>query len=66
MTLPLLPTDEDRAAALAAAARLLGLSVAPEWREEILFHMKVLGEAAQLLADFPLDDVVEPAAIFAP
>ena len=66
MTLPHSPTDEERAAGLAATAKLLGLTVAPQWREEILFHMKVLAEAAQLLAEFPLDDAIEPAPIFAP
>ena len=61
-----LPTDADRAAAFDAAAKLLGLAIAPEWREEILFHMKILAEAAQLLAEFPLDDALEPAPIFTP
>jgi hypothetical protein len=60
------PSDGDRAAMLDAAAAVLGLTVAPEWRGEILFHMKVIGETAQRLMEFPLDDSVEPAPIFTP
>jgi hypothetical protein len=59
-------TNEERAAALDAATRLLGLSVAPAWRAEILFHMQVIAEAAQLVDEFPLDDTIEPAPVFAP
>jgi len=57
-------TDADRAAVLDATARQQGLAVAPEWRAEILLHMKVIGEAAQLVAAFPLDDQSEPAPVF--
>jgi hypothetical protein len=59
-------TNEEPAAALDAAARLLGLSVEPAWRAEILFHMKVIAEAVQLVGEFPLDEAIEPAPVFAP
>jgi hypothetical protein len=58
------PSDSDRAALLDASAKLQGLAIAPEWRAEVLFHMKVIGEAAQLVAEFPLGDQVELAPIF--
>ena len=61
-----LPTDKDRAAALDAALVLLGLAIEPEWREAILAHMKITGEAAALLLDFPLDDELEPAPVYHP
>lgn len=60
------PTDEDRAAALDAAIALLGLTIEPGWREAILAHMKVTGEAAQLVLEFPLEDELEPAPVFRP
>jgi len=67
MTAPTpLPTDEDRAAALDAAIAMLGLVVAPEWRAEVLAHMKVTAEAARLVLDFALDDELEPAPVFSP
>lgn len=58
-------TDADRATLLDATAKLLGLGIAPETRAEVLFHMKVIGEAAQLVAEFPLDDQAELAPVFA-
>jgi hypothetical protein len=60
------PSDEERAASLDAAIRMLGLVVAPEWRAEVLAHMKVTAEAARLVLDFPLDDTVDPAPVFSP
>ena len=60
------PSDEDRAAFLDAAIEMLGLAVAPEWRAEVLAHMKVTAEAARLVLDFPLDDELEPAPVFMP
>jgi hypothetical protein len=64
--LPPLPTDKDREAALDAMTALLGLTIEPLWREAILAHMKVTGEAAQLVLDFPLEDDIEPAPVFRP
>ena len=65
MALPDSPlTDADRAAVLDATAKLYGLVVAPEWRAEVLLHMKVIGEAAQLVGAFPLDDQSEQAPVF--
>jgi hypothetical protein len=60
------PDDRDRAAALDAIAASLGLPVAPEWREAIIFHMKLVGEAARLVEDFPLSDEAEAAPVFVP
>ncbi len=60
------PTDEDRAAWLDAASLLLGLAIEPDWREAILVHMTVIGEAAQLVLEFPLEDELDPAPVFRP
>lgn len=63
---PPIPNDKDRAAALDAAIALLGLAIEPAWREAILAHMKVTGEAAQLVLEFPLAHDIEPAPVFRP
>jgi 1-carboxybiuret hydrolase subunit AtzG-like len=60
------PREEDRVAALNAAIDLLGLPVAEAWRSAALANMKVIGEAAQLVLDFPLADEDEPAPVFTP
>jgi hypothetical protein len=59
-------TDADRAAVLDGTAQSLGLVIADEWRDEILAHMKVIAAAAQALNEFPLDEEIEPAAVFRP
>ncbi|MFC3694097.1 DUF4089 domain-containing protein [Chenggangzhangella methanolivorans] len=60
----------DDAAALEAhldaAAALLGLRVAPQWRASVLAHLGVTVTAARLVDAFPLEDEMEPAPIFAP
>jgi hypothetical protein len=60
------PTDEDRAAALDAAAALHGLTLDPGWRQAILAHMKATGAAARLVLEFPLGDELDPAPVFRP
>jgi hypothetical protein len=48
---------------LAAAA---GLAIDPAYHEAIARHLAGLLAAAALLADFPLPEDVEPAAVFRP
>lgn len=60
------PDDKDRAAVLDATSATLGLAVAPAWRADVLFHMKLVGEAARLLQEFPLSDDIEAAPVFRP
>jgi len=67
MTLLVPPaSDEDRANMLDAATALLGLPPETTRRTEVLFHMKLIGDAARTLLEFPLDDAVEIAAVFEP
>jgi hypothetical protein len=61
-----LSDDERRAAALDAACTALNLTVAPAWRRDVLFHMKLIGEAARLVNEFPLGDDIEAAPVFRP
>ena len=61
------PTPDDaRAALLDATTALLGLAPEIERRAQVLMHMSVIGQAAQFVLAFPLDDTIEPAPIFAP
>jgi len=66
MTPATLITEPDQSKALDATTAALGLVVEPEWREAVLLHMRVIGAAAQLLLEFPLDDEIEAAPIFRP
>jgi hypothetical protein len=45
-------------------AALLGIGVAPEWREAVLLHLRITRELAQRVFDFPLPDEADPAPAF--
>jgi hypothetical protein len=47
-----------------AMAELLDLPIASGDRAEIIANLRVLARQMQLVADFPLDDRIEPGAIF--
>ncbi|MFC7052078.1 DUF4089 domain-containing protein [Hansschlegelia quercus] len=59
-------SDETLEAHLDAATAALGLSVAPDWRPSVLAHLKATLQAGRLVADFPLDDELDPASVFRP
>jgi hypothetical protein len=58
--------DPDLGAFVDAAARLLGIAVEPSWREGVVANLAVTARAARLVAEFPLDDELEPAPVFSP
>lgn len=47
-----------------ACAPLLGLSIEPAWRVAISANLKTIAAAAQLVAEIPLPDELEPAPVF--
>lgn len=49
---------------LDASATVLGLTVAPDWRPTVLFHLKAIAAAAAVVQGYPLDQAVEPAPVF--
>lgn len=51
---------------LDTVAPALGLSIAPEWRAGVHFHLTVTAKAAGLVLDFPLADEIEAAPVFEP
>jgi hypothetical protein len=49
---------------LDANAALLGITVAPEWRETIRVHLRITRDMAQRVLEFPLPDEADPAPVF--
>jgi hypothetical protein len=49
---------------LDATAALLGIAVAPEWRQSVRLHLRLTRDMAERVAEFPLPDEAEPAAVF--
>ncbi|MEH3147766.1 MAG: DUF4089 domain-containing protein [Methylobacterium frigidaeris] len=47
-----------------AAAPLLGLSLAPEWREGVIAHLSAILAAGGRFDGFPLPDEAEAAPVF--
>ena len=49
---------------LDASATLLDITVAPEWRDGVLLHLRITREIAQHLLEYRLPDEAEPAPVF--
>ena len=49
---------------LDANASLLGITVAPEWREAVRLHLRITRDMAQHVLDFQLPDDADPAPVF--
>ena len=47
-------------------AKLLGLTILPEWRPTVVQHLVRTAEAAEVVLAFPLDDQIELAPVFEP
>jgi hypothetical protein len=54
----------DIDAFLIAGARLLDLTIQPEWREAIRFHLALSLDHARNVAALPLPDEAEPAPVY--
>jgi hypothetical protein len=48
-----------------AAIISTAIAVAPEWRAGIDAHFEAIAKAAALVMEFPLDDELDPAPVFA-
>jgi Protein of unknown function (DUF4089) len=55
---------DDFDAWLDANAPLLGIAVAPEWREAVRLHLRITRDMAQRVLDFQLSDEADPAPVF--
>jgi 1-carboxybiuret hydrolase subunit AtzG-like len=49
---------------LDGTAVLLGITVAPEWRQAVRLHLRITRDMAQRVMDFPLPDDAEQAPVF--
>jgi hypothetical protein len=49
---------------LDANAALVGIAVAPEWRDGVKLHLRITRDLAQLVLDFQLPDDADPAPVF--
>ena len=57
-------TDDAAGAVVDALVPLVGIPMAPEWRDAVLANVKATAAAAALVLEAPLDDAVEPAPVF--
>jgi hypothetical protein len=58
-------TDDDNDAAyIEAAAKLLGIAIEPAWLPQVRAALAATNAATVLVEDFPLDDEAEPAPVF--
>jgi len=57
--------SRDLDALIEAGARILGLPVAPEWRQAIRLHLAISLGHGQALAEFALPEDLDPAPVFA-
>lgn len=63
---PIAPSPDDDAFGTAVDAMLpvLGLSMEPEWRPQVVANLMAVSNAARLFLEFPLPDELEPAPRF--
>ncbi|BBE74704.1 DUF4089 domain-containing protein [Oharaeibacter diazotrophicus] len=54
----------DAAAHVAHMEAVVGLEIAPEWRDGVIANVATAQRMAALVLDFPLADDVEPAGNF--
>ena len=47
-------------------AKVLGLTIDPDWKATVVQNLVATAAAAELVLSFPLDDDVEPAPVFEP
>ena len=57
-------SDDDAGALVDATMPILGIPMAPEWRDAVAANVKATAAAAALVLEYPLDDAVEPAPVF--
>jgi hypothetical protein len=49
---------------IASGARLLGLTLRPEWHDAIRLHLAISLQLARTIAEFPLPNETDPASTF--
>ncbi|MCX7376149.1 MAG: DUF4089 domain-containing protein [Alphaproteobacteria bacterium] len=59
-------TDAELEAYMDASAAVLGIAIAPEWRDAVRANLALSLRMATVVAAFPLEDEAEPAPVFTP
>jgi hypothetical protein len=57
-------TPADLDSLIDASAAVLGLTIAPAWREPVRANLAISLRMGALVLDFPLPDEAEPALVF--
>jgi len=57
-------TDAELDAYMDASAAVLGLTIAPEWRDAVPANLMVTFRLAAVVEEFDLPDEAEPAPVF--
>ena len=57
-------TDAELDAFMDASAAVLGIVIAPEWRDAVRANLAVTFRLGALVLEFPLPDEAEPAPVF--
>jgi 1-carboxybiuret hydrolase subunit AtzG-like len=55
---------DDLDAWLDANAALLGITIAPEWRDAVRLNLRITRDLAQRVMEFQLPDDADPAPVF--
>lgn len=59
--------DDETARQFAeSAAKMLGITIAPEWMPNVIRNLRANKGASELLLSHPLDDEAESAMVFRP
>ena len=58
--------DFDPEALIDATAPLLGVMLTPEWRVQVVVHLRIAAEQVALLLSALIGDEEEPAQVFVP
>ncbi|QDO97575.1 DUF4089 domain-containing protein [Ferrovibrio terrae] len=56
----------DAEAFMEATAAAMNLTIAPEWKPNVLDNLIRSRQIALAVLDFPLPDTIEPASVFKP
>ncbi len=59
-------TEAELDAYMDASAAVLGIGIAPEWRDAVRANLALSLRMAAIVAAFPLEDEAEPAPVFTP
>jgi hypothetical protein len=55
---------DDLDAFISSGTKLLGIAIRAEWRDAIRLHLAISLGHARTVAEFPLSDETDPAAVF--